>query len=210
MITDRLKNTVNNWNNVKGYKLRENNQDIKKSLKARGYTLLDCDFPKIVFTPVTKQVYDKVGCNEVYGVVESDYGLDIVKLENVSVPTTFEAIEQIEHKYQDVVSKNTISFEISVEAYKQMIQYSKTVTENIKQVKEELEETQKQSFAFQEHVDVLTELLKDCNAEKKELLETILGVIKEENKTPVENYQTLLVRIEEVAKSLQNKEVVAD
>ena len=142
MITDRLKNTVNNWNNVKGYKLRENNQDIKKSLKARGYTLLDCDFPKIVFTPVTKQVYDKVGCNEVYGVVESDYGLDIVKLENVSVPTTFEAIEQIEHKYQDVVSKNTISFEISVEAYKQMIQYSKTVTENIKQVKEELEETQ--------------------------------------------------------------------
>ncbi|MGF2715219.1 hypothetical protein ACQUY5_23660 [Bacillus cereus] len=211
MLTERLQHTVGNWKYVKGYTSLENNyRDIKRSLEARGYTLLDCEYPKVMFTPYTKQAYKMTENKETYGVIDSEDGLNIVRLEYVSIPTTFESIKQIEHKYQDVVSNNTISFEISVADYNQMMQYSKIITENVKQVKDELEEAQKQSFAFQEQMDTLTDLLKDCNGERDQLLETILGVIQDGNKTPIEKYQTLLVQLEEVATALHNKRVVTD
>ncbi|MEC2463477.1 hypothetical protein P9X10_01000 [Bacillus cereus] len=140
-----------------------------------------------------------------------------------------DAIEHIKHKYVDVASGNTVSFEISKEDYFTMLNKIQTLEEvsiktnqkatkrmdelhvKIQELTEQLSETEQQKFAFQEHVDVITELLKDCNGEKEELVNTILEVINEkDNKTPVQKYETLLIKLEQVATNLVNRKVVTD
>lgn len=203
------------------------NDYIKNKLEEQGCTIVSRFFPQIIFLEDTNM----------YEVVRGDFGFEFAKYERKIGTTDSTVVTNIEHKYGDLIKGNTVSFEISVEDYKQLIAYIQSSSESslksrqkattiidelhdeitklqdldAVKLKKQYDDLEKLKLDLDEHVSTLTYLLGDCVHEKEQLINAIKRVLDNKEVTDKSlRYDLLLAELINVINQFTTRTVEVD